>query len=363
MSKRAVPHESPSTGKTNRKFVSGNEMVVALRRNRTKTMGLWHGAAATIRTGTGNSSRIDNLNSVPTGPPASWARSLAHAVVRPMSRRGSIHRTIRIAVPQSPLNGARMIENREVGPGSILEAERARDAVDGARQLQPPGVGRSPEAPGDFGPGDAVAAPFGELQFFRGEALPELHQQFLPGDNLARITGGGDGSFRRRVTGSRHPPGVAALAIVEPRGGGEFVAGHRDQQAEQLRQVAQVELTRGGPDKEACQHGLADVHRIEESRQPLIFEVQADFAANERFVTADELFRRSRVPGADAVDEFHECRRIVGRAGLIHGGTRGPVSTSGAPPCNPRTRSASPRNCLSSRWICRLRRAACRSCQ
>src|SRR4051812_4222910 len=79
-------------------------------------------------------------------------------------------------------------------------------------------------------------------------------------------SGGSRPPLARRTLAGRAAH-VAAVPLVVLDVFGELVAGHADQQADQLLRLVGVEVADGGPHEEAGQHRLQDVHRVEDAPQ------------------------------------------------------------------------------------------------
>ncbi len=99
---------------------------------------------------------------------------------------------------------------------------------------------------------------------------------------------------------------------------GHLVAGHADEQPDELRRLVQVEVADGRPGEEAGEDRLADVHRIEDAPQGGVAEPEpaADLQPDLGLVTPDELLGRPLVALADAEDEV---RVLVPRRRFGHG--------------------------------------------
>ena len=153
----------------------------------------------------------------------------------------------------------------------------------------------------------------GQVALVRGESPEQVGQQlFGRGDGDRPRVGVGDEAGRVAVL--HHPAdGPLQLAVLADLDG-QLVAGHFDQQADQLARLGQVELAGRGADEEAGQDRLAHVHRIELAAEAGVGQADADGDPHGPLVPADEFGRRVRVPAADAGDPVGERRLVVRHA-------------------------------------------------
>jgi hypothetical protein len=87
--------------------------------------------------------------------------------------------------------------------------------------------------------------------------------------------------------------------MVLPSSRNELVARHRHKQSHELLRTIELKLSGSGADKETPQDRLANVHRIKNTAQPLIAQVQPNFAADQRLVLTDKLQGSLIVPGSN----------------------------------------------------------------
>ena len=119
----------------------------------------------------------------------------------------------------------------------------------------------SPQGGSDFLPAQALAAQLNQLALFLAQALPHLFEQILARNHTARSrVPARQGQLFHPAHGAA---AVAAQAVLTPHFFGYLVAGHGQQQLDQVVGLFQVVQAGGGAHEEDGEHRLTDVHRVE----------------------------------------------------------------------------------------------------
>src|SRR5262249_35473214 len=169
-----------------------------------------------------------------------------------------------------------------------------------------------------------------------GRPAPYLLLQVAQGERSAR-------AVARGVEPAPLIPDGPGAAVIPAQGvllaglRRQLVPGHRRQQLQHLLGGLQLVLARGGPDEEAPQDRLADVHRVEQVPHLRVGQPEAHGAADRRLVAADQLGRRLLVPGADAADQLLEGRGFGHRPAPLGNRPEGSryLTRAGPPPPGP----------------------------
>jgi hypothetical protein len=103
-----------------------------------------------------------------------------------------------------------------------------------------------------------------------------------------------------------HSADVAYLSPLGPHARHQFVACHGDQEPDKLVDVFELELAVGGPHEKICQHGLADVERVEGSVDLAAVDSQPDLATNQGLEAIDQFLGRLIVASPNSSNEIGE---------------------------------------------------------
>ena len=102
------------------------------------------------------------------------------------------------------------------------------------------------------------------------------------------------------------PPNISALTLMVAGLFGNLFARHPNQQADQLRWLIHIKFAERRAGKEARQHRLADIHRVENTSQCGVAQSEppAHFQTYLWLISPNELLRGLLVTLADPASEF-----------------------------------------------------------
>src|SRR5262245_356255 len=115
-------------------------------------------------------------------------------------------------------------------------------------------------------------------------------------------------------------PDVPPSSLVQACRRNQLVMCHGYKQTNKLFGSIQVVLPRAGTQEKASKDGLANIHRVQESMQSAITELQPNFATDQGLVLADQLQGRFAISSPDPLYEipkttvlWHE-RLVIGQS-------------------------------------------------